>query len=100
VQVEAWLHEIKQAPGLGSTEHIEADGPTVFAHAPARWGLEGYRLQAQELSGGSAWACSSMSSDKMWDKVADLRGLGFAAPEKMISAFPEIAGTRRPPLAR
>jgi bifunctional non-homologous end joining protein LigD len=30
----------KTAPGLGLNEHIEADGPTVFAHA-CRMGLEG-----------------------------------------------------------
>ena len=30
----------KAAPGLRLNEHIEADGPTVFAHA-CRMGLEG-----------------------------------------------------------
>ena len=60
--------------------------------SPRKMGLEGYRLQAQELSGRSAWACRSMRSGKMWNKIADLRGLGFAAPERMISACPEIAG--------
>src|SRR6266498_2419265 len=39
-----WLHEIKhdgfQSPGIRFNEHIEGDGPTVFAHA-CKMGLEG-----------------------------------------------------------
>src|SRR6266540_1176649 len=39
-----WLHEIKhdgfQSPGIRFNEHIEGDGPTVFAHA-CKLGLEG-----------------------------------------------------------
>src|SRR5207248_7716281 len=37
---DRWVHESKAGPGLRLNEHIEADGPTVFAHA-CKMGLEG-----------------------------------------------------------
>jgi len=38
----------KAGLGLRFNEHIEGDGPTVFAHA-CKMGLEGHRVEAQGL---------------------------------------------------
>ena len=35
----------KARPGIRVNEHIEADGPTVFAH-PWQDGVEGHRVEA------------------------------------------------------
>ena len=39
----------KAQPGIRCNEHIEDDGPTVFAHA-CKMGLEGIRVEAQGLA--------------------------------------------------
>ena len=39
----------KARPGIRVNEHIEADGPTVFAHA-CRMGLEGIVSKRRDLS--------------------------------------------------
>jgi hypothetical protein len=43
----------KAAPGLRLNEHIEADGPTVFAHA-CKMGLEGIVLKRRVVAPGYA----------------------------------------------
>ena len=43
-----WPRLGKARPGIRFNEHIEGDGPTVFAHA-CKMGLEGQRVEAQGL---------------------------------------------------
>ena len=45
----------KARPGVRINEHIEADGPTVFAHA-CKMGLEGIVSKRKDLSYRSGWS--------------------------------------------
>ena len=49
------LLKTKGRPGIRINEHIEADGPTVFAHA-CKMGLEGIVSKRKDLSYRSGWS--------------------------------------------
>ena len=63
----------RASPGIRFNEHIEGDGPTVFAHA-CRLGLEGVSLDVElPLAGRCANVCIEMEEQAMSLIRTDMR---------------------------